>query len=117
MVFVDLLHNHFDDPGAVHDIIQLDRPSSEFRNKFMVKFLQSLSQKHKRPFSQKHFAASHGKGAVDRIDGKAKALVCAKVMSKATDRVIVQLSNYYSKAGEQLLNKTEVIHISQENFF
>ena len=38
-------------------------------------------------------------------------------MSKATDRVIVQLSNYYSKAGEQLLNKTEVIHISQENFF
>ena len=39
-VFVDFLYNHFDDPGAVHDLIGSDGPSSEFKNKFIVKFLQ-----------------------------------------------------------------------------
>ena len=45
-VFVDFLYNHLDDPGKVLDIIWSDRQSSEFKNKFMVEFLQSLSQKH-----------------------------------------------------------------------
>ena len=45
-VFVDFLYNHFDDPGAVHDTVWSGGPSSEFKNKFMVKSLQSLSQKH-----------------------------------------------------------------------
>ena len=35
-------------------------------------------------------------------------------MSKGYDRIIVQSSNDSSKAAEQLLNKTEKIHISQE---
>ena len=48
-----------------------------------------------------------------RIGGKAKALVLLKVMSKGDDRIIVQLSNDFSKVAEQLLHKTEVIHISQ----
>ena len=34
-VFVDFLYNHFDDPGAVHDIIWSHGPSSDFKN--MVK--------------------------------------------------------------------------------
>ena len=34
-------------------------------------------------------------------------------MSKWDDRIIVQSSNSVSKAAEQLINKTEVIHISQ----
>ena len=42
-VFVDFICNHFHDPGAVHNIVWSDGPSSEFKNKFMVKFLQSLS--------------------------------------------------------------------------
>ena len=46
--FVDFLCNHFDDPGPVQEIIWSDGPSSEFKNKFMIKFLQSLSQKYKR---------------------------------------------------------------------
>ena len=45
-VFVYFLYNHSDDPGAVH-IVWSDGSSSELKNKFMVKFLQSLSQKHK----------------------------------------------------------------------
>ena len=35
-------------------------------------------------------------------------------MSKGNDRIIVQSSNDYSKTAERLLNKTEVIHISQK---
>ena len=46
-MFADFLYYHFDDPGAVH-ILWSVGPSSEFKNKFMAKVLQSLSQKHKR---------------------------------------------------------------------
>ena len=35
-------------------------------------------------------------------------------MNKGDGRIIVQSSNDFSKVAEQLLNKTEVIHISQE---
>ena len=35
-------------------------------------------------------------------------------MSKRDGKIIVQSSNDFSTSAEQLLNKTEVIHISQE---
>ena len=35
-------------------------------------------------------------------------------MSKGIDRMIIQSSNDFSKATEQLLNKKKVIHILQE---
>ena len=35
-------------------------------------------------------------------------------MSKGNGRIIVQSSNDFSKTAERLLNKTEVIHISQK---
>ena len=38
-MFVDFLYDHFDDPGAAH-IIWSDGPSSEIKNKFMVKFFE-----------------------------------------------------------------------------
>ena len=50
VVLVDFLYNDFDDPVAIHDIIWSDGPSSESKNKFMVKFLQSLSQRYKKTF-------------------------------------------------------------------
>ena len=109
-VFVDFLFDHFSDSGAVH-IIWSDGPSSEFKNKLMVNFLQSHSQKHKPAFLWKYFATSHGKGVVDGIGGKAKTLVWAKVMSKGMTELVIK---WFSKAAEQLLNKTEVIHTSQE---
>ena len=53
------------------------------------------------------------KGVVDEIGSKDKVLVSAKVMSKGDDRIILQSSTDFSKAAEQLLNKTEMILISQ----
>ena len=38
-MIVDFVYNQFDDPEAVR-IIWSDGPSSELKNKFMVKFLQ-----------------------------------------------------------------------------
>ena len=38
-------------------------------------------------------------------------------MSKGGDRIIAQSLNDFSKAAEHLLNKTEVIQISQEKIF
>ena len=49
-----------------------------------------------------------------RIGGKSRALVLVKVLTKGDDGIILQLSNYFSKAAEHLLHKTEVIYISQE---
>ena len=80
----------------------------------MVKFLQSLRQKHKRPFSWIYFATSHGKRDVDGTGSKAKALFCAKVKIKRVERIIIQAWDNFSKAAEQPLDKAEVIHISQE---
>ena len=36
-------------------------------------------------------------------------------MSKGDDRITVQSSNDFSKAAEQLINKTKVIHTSKED--
>ena len=81
VVFVDFLYEN-----CVHKcdeyIIWPDGPTSEFKNKFMVKFLQILSQKYQHPFTWKYFATSHGKGVVDGVGGRAKSLVRQKVMSK-----------------------------------
>ena len=79
-VFADFLYNGFDYPVTVNDIRWSDRPPSVFKNKFTVKFLQSLSQKHKRFFSRKDFTASQKK-LLMKFVAKLR-LVYAKGMSK-----------------------------------
>lgn len=95
------------------DIIWSDGPSSEFKNQFMVKLLQQLSHKFKRPFQWKYFATSHGKGIVDGVGGNAKSLVRAEVMSKKTRGTIVQSSLEFANVVSTLMPKTKVIHVSQ----
>ena len=80
----------------------------------MVKFLQILSQKYQHPFSWKYFATSHGKGVVAGVGERAKSLVRQKVTSKGGDRIILQSSKDFANAAMQLLHKTKVFHISQE---
>ena len=62
----------------ITEIIWTEGPSSEFKNKYMVAFLQELSSKHNKNFHWKYFATSHGKGVVDGVDGKAKSTVQTK---------------------------------------
>ena len=98
----------------MEDIIWSDRPTSEFKNKYMVKFLQSLSQKYNQQFSWKYFATSHGKCIVDGVGGRAKSLLCSKVMSQGYDRIVAQSSRDFENAAQKLIHKTEIFHISQE---
>ena len=81
-VFIDFLYNHFGATDAMEDIIWSHGPTSEFKNKYMVKFLQSLSQKYNQQFSWKYFATCHGKGIVDGVGGRAKSLVRSKVVNQ-----------------------------------
>ena len=54
------------------ETIFTDGPSSEFKNKYMIKVLNDLSNPYEKPFEWKYFATSHGKGVVDGIGGRAK---------------------------------------------
>ena len=51
---------------------------------------------------------------MDGIGGRAKSLVCSKVVSQGDDRIVVQSSRDFANAAKKLQNKTEVFHISQE---
>ena len=83
-------------------------------NLYRSSFKHSEVQKH---FLWKYFATGHGKGVVAGTGGKVKTVIPAKVMSKGDDKIIVQSSNSFSKVEEQLLNKTQVIDISQEEIY
>ena len=68
-VFIDFLYENCCVHKSEENITWSDRPTSEFKNKFMVKFLQILSQKYEHSFSWKYFATSHGKGVVGGVGG------------------------------------------------
>ena len=42
-------------------------------------------------------------------------ILCKGIMSKGDDRIIVQSSKDFANAAMQLLHKTKVFHISQED--
>lgn len=117
-VFVDHLYNNYlfrDSCSATEEAIWSDGPSSEFKNRYMMRLLQELSRKYKRKFSWKYFATSHGKGIVDGIGGRAKSIVRMEVMSKKIDSTIVQSSKDFARAATRLMDQTTVIHISQKD--
>ncbi|KAG1711229.1 hypothetical protein GQR58_002516 [Nymphon striatum] len=64
-------------------------------------------------FTWKFSATSHGKGIIDGNGGRAKYLVRHKVMSKSSTPLIIQNSQDFANAANQLMEKTTVIHISQ----
>ena len=69
VVLVDLLCNHFGDPGAVN-IIWSDGTSSEFKIKFIVKFLQSLIQKHEGLSHRNTLLQAMGKRLLMELEAK-----------------------------------------------
>ena len=81
-------------------VIYTDGPSSEFKNKFMVKFLSDIANQIGGTAEWKYFATSHGKGVVDGIGGSAKSLVRTKVMSKGGNAIVVQNSAASKRSNE-----------------
>lgn len=80
----------------------------------MMKLLQILCKEYGCKFTWKYFATSHGKGIVDGIGGRAKSIVRTEVISKKTEGTVGQSSKDFARTAGRLLNKTTVIHISQE---
>ncbi|KAG1674786.1 Sodium-dependent noradrenaline transporter [Nymphon striatum] len=62
--------------------------------------------------SGKFSATSHGKGIIDGIGGRAKYLVRHKVMSKSSTPLIIQNSQDFANAANQLMEKTTVVWIT-----
>ena len=116
-VFINHLYENYifmEECSATQEVIWSDGPTSEFKNRFMVKFIKVLNEKYNRNVTWKFSATSHGKGVVDGIGGGAKSIVRQKVMSKNRDRIIVQNSKDFAAAAGTLLEKTTVIHMSTE---
>lgn len=113
MHLFDIMSQFTSAAGDTKDVIFTDGPSSEFKNRYCMKLLRSISKKQQREVSWKYFATSHGKGVVDGIGGKAKSLVRQKVMSK-DDSTTVNDSVSFAEVATQLMPSTKVVHISQK---
>jgi len=87
-----------------------DGPSSEFKNRFMVKLLRIFSATYKKKFTWKYFATSHGKGVVDGVGGNIKRLVRVKSMSQG-EGVIVQSAEDFANVAKDLQTKTKVLYV------
>ena len=89
-----------------------DGPASEFKNKFMVRFVFLLSRRLKVQFIWKYFATSHGKGVVDGIGGSAKSLVRKCAMSKGRRAGPVQSSKDFFDIVSKNMPQVTTIHVS-----
>ena len=67
-----------DDDKVMKEIIWLDGPTAEFKNKFMRQFIENLPLKYNKPFTLIFSATSHSKGVVDGIGRKVNPLFVAR---------------------------------------
>ena len=112
---LNLYENYFLKSDQIkEEIIWSDGPSKEFKNQFMVTFLKYLSEKFMKTFSWKYFATSHGKGVCDGVGGNVKYLVRLAVTSKKGQRTVVQNSLDFAKVATSLVDKTQILHISEK---
>lgn len=88
-----------------------DGPTSEFKNKYMVKLVEVLHSKLNCKISWQYFATSHGKGVVDGIGGLAKSMVRKEVMAR---RTVVQNSMDFFSTVIKVVPSTTPIHVSAE---
>ena len=91
-----LLKFYTNDTIFPNEFLYNDGPSSEFKNRFMMKLLHNLSNQHSTTFTWNFFATGHGKGVVDGIGGQAKSLVRQQVLSKSKN-IIVQNAADFAK--------------------
>ena len=115
--FINVLSDYFKFETGDELTIYSDGPSSEFKNRYMVKLVSMLCAKLKGKVSWKYFATSHGKGVVDGIGGSAKSLVRKRVMSKGENAVVVQTSMDFYQVAKDNMKEVTVLHISETEIF
>ena len=118
-VFLNLLYEEIlrkDNSKRYNEVIWSDGPSSEFKNKFMVRTLQVLSEKFNRDFTWKYFATSHGKGIVDGVGGNVKRLVRMKMMAQGEGCSIKSAKDFAAVASE-VCSKTQVCYAGENYIY
>ena len=115
-VFLEYLYANEMQPDetVTQEIVWSDGPTSEFKNRYTRKLLETLSEKYNNKFVWKFSATSHGKEVVDGIGGNVKSTVRRKCFSKGKDRIIVEDSLSFANAAAQLVPSTKIIHITPE---
>ena len=81
VVYLEYLLNIY----AVHGsniLLWSDGPSSQFKNRFMARFMEMSAERHSSNISWNFFATSHGKGAVDGVGGVLKRRAWNKVKAR-----------------------------------
>ncbi|XP_071034011.1 uncharacterized protein [Parasteatoda tepidariorum] len=114
---IQLLYNEVfanDTPENIpeKEVIWSDGPSSEFKNKYMVKLLHLFTEKYKKDFIWKYFATSHGKGVVDGVGGNVKRLVRQKMMAQRG--LVIQSAKEFAELASTLVKSTKVFYIAEE---
>eukprot|EP00112_Aurelia_sp_Birch-Aquarium-sp1_P023526 Seg7039.2 transcript_id=Seg7039.2/GoldUCD/mRNA.D3Y31 product="hypothetical protein" protein_id=Seg7039.2/GoldUCD/D3Y31 len=81
VIFLDEILQNF--PSEIEELrIWTDGPTSQFKNKFVMEGMKTLSIKHNIPLSWNFSATSHGKGPVDGIGGCLKRIAMEKVKTR-----------------------------------
>ena len=118
--FIDFLYNNIfntEQPNIEkpsEEVIWSDGPASEFKNRYMAKVLNLLSQKYGRTFSWKYFATSHGKGVVDGVGGNVKRLVREKMMSQGESVPVVQSAKDFADLAAKIVTNTRIFYVDEE---
>ena len=93
--------------------IYTDGPTSEFKNKFITKFISDLNKETGCEVVEwKYFATSHGKGSVDGIGGRDKSLDRQATKSKS-GACNVQNSLEFYYLVKKLMPGVKAIHVSE----
>ncbi|KAG1652592.1 Craniofacial development protein 2 [Nymphon striatum] len=75
-----------------------------------IRWIMERSIEYQQPvFTITFSATSHGKGIIDGIGGRAKYLVRHKVISKSSTPLIIQNSQDFANAANQLMEKTTIV--------
>ena len=69
------------------DVFFSDRPSSQFKNRYIVRFLSEMRESSELSLRWHYFATSHGKGAVDGVGGTVKRCVWSAAATRKISKV------------------------------
>ena len=84
--------------------------ASQFKNKYIFQLLCYLQEKHKLSLAWHFVATSHGKGAVDEINGSVKRMALDAVKSRKS---VISSAKEFVSATKQS-EKMMVVHITEE---
>lgn len=103
---------------ATRVVIWSDNPSSQFKNKYIMRSVKVLSELLRKEISWSFFAAQHGKGVVDGIGACVKLFVRRKVINR---QVVVNDAVSFADTAKTIQNievsfvsKSQIEQISDE---